>query len=193
MKAIRTAPWQSLIAPASPRRPICVMVVVSGILITTLAVFGSTGSARATDSARIYAPDISTVEVVRPATHTSTDEVSALSDEPFVLVEDGKLPDATRGTAYFFSVANPTATPFFYLVDGEGELPPGLQLNNGDFLGNGSISGTPTESGTFTFRVAWDETAYVDFTIVVNEPNSRPSGGWLSFSLPQPTELPNTL
>jgi hypothetical protein len=194
MNEKRTARWQSLLDATTHCRPICAIIGISGLLVTTLAPFGSTCSARATDSTRIYAPDISTVAFVKPATHTSTDEVGALSDRPFALVPDGKLPDATRGTAFFFSVANPEAEPLFFLVDGEGVLPPGLQMdNNGDYPGDGSIFGIPTESGTFTFRVGYEETDYEDFTIVVNEQNRRPNGGWLSFSLPQPAVLPNTL
>lgn len=93
----------------------------------------------------------------------------------------------TVGQEYSSTVAAVSA----YFVLADGTLPAGLTLNL-----DGTITGTPSDPGEFTFTVYADDffrDYFNDFTIIVNEPNSRPRGGWLSFALPQPAELPDTL
>lgn len=92
----------------------------------------------------------------------------------------------TVGQEYDSTVAAVVA----YYALAAGTLPPGLTLNL-----DGTVTGIPSDPGEFTFTVYADDffrDYSKDFTIVVNEPNSRPSGGWLSFSLAQPAELPST-
>lgn len=97
------------------------------------------------------------------------------------------LDQGTVGQPYNSTVAN---WDFGLYGVSDGSLPPGLTMSE-----NGTITGTPTEPGEFSFTAGFcgEGCEFQEFTIVVNEPNSRPKGGWLSFSLPQPAELPNTL
>ena len=77
------------------------------------------------------------------------------------------LPNGTLGTPYSAPVAGhtPNQGPITWSVTG-GSLPPGLTM-----AANGTISGTPTREGSFTFTVAATDavpsTATKDFTITV--------------------------
>src|SRR5712692_4279428 len=58
------------------------------------------------------------------------------------------LPGGAVGVAYSFTFdATGGLTPYFWLVT-SGTLPPGLNLTSG-----GSLTGTPTAAGAFTFSV----------------------------------------
>lgn len=59
-----------------------------------------------------------------------------------------ELPSGVVGTAYAAGVT-PAGSPMPAVTLASGELPPGLQLS-----ADGSITGTPTESGTFSFSLS---------------------------------------
>jgi hypothetical protein len=84
------------------------------------------------------------------------------------------LPDGTHGVAYtttFTATGGPVSPPFVWsLASGpvvSGGLPPGLTLSTG-----GTISGTPTQSGTFDFTVELTDsssrTVTWDYSITIN-------------------------
>jgi hypothetical protein len=95
----------------------------------------------------------------------------------FIRIASESLMPGTAGSVYHeeIPVQNEQGTVSYSLVDGS--LPPGLTL--------GSLSGTPSEAGTFTFTVrATDNNgaigSYFDdrtFTVTINSPTEAPSGG----------------
>lgn len=67
-----------------------------------------------------------------------------------IVTTDCPLPDATRGTAYSAQLEAVGAEVLPYHWAGvDGSLPPGLSLNSN----TGAISGTPTATGIYSFRV----------------------------------------
>ncbi|QJD78771.1 putative Ig domain-containing protein [Spirosoma rhododendri] len=67
---------------------------------------------------------------------------------PTITLSPASLPDGTQGTAYSqtFTALGGT-TPYAYAIT-SGALPSGMSFSSG-----GTLSGTPTSSGTFNFRV----------------------------------------
>src|SRR5207253_10851845 len=67
---------------------------------------------------------------------------------PTITLSPSLLPNGTAGTAYNQTVtASPSGTYTFGVTSGS--LPTGLSLNTS----TGQISGTPTATGTFNFRI----------------------------------------
>jgi hypothetical protein len=85
---------------------------------------------------------------------TGSQEYSIEIACPAVIVSPSSLPNGTVGTAYEEVIsAGGTGGSFNFAVSG-GALPDGLTLSSG-----GSLSGTPTASGTFDFSVTAADTA----------------------------------
>ena len=104
-----------------------------------------------------------------------------LAAEPLVIHPDS-LPNGTVGEAYSATV---TATggqyPSYTFAFEDGTLPPGLS-----FDADGSISGTPTEAGSFTFRVSVNDPVFKTYTIVIDAAPGTPTS-----EPPSPTPTPS--
>jgi hypothetical protein len=108
-------------------------------------------------------------------TFTATNAVGSAS-QPFTLqvcpvlsATPSSLPQATRTNAYSTPIAGSGGTaPYSFAVTG-GSLPAGLAL-----AANGTLSGTPTASGTFTFTASVTDnlgcTGSASFTLTVLNP-----------------------
>ncbi|MFV0458314.1 MAG: putative Ig domain-containing protein [Actinomycetales bacterium] len=73
---------------------------------------------------------------------------------PMVSISTTSLPDGTSGSAYSATMAAEGGVADYTYALTEGPLPAGLTLNS-----NGTVTGTPTEAGTFTVTVeAMDST-----------------------------------
>jgi hypothetical protein len=92
------------------------------------------------------------------------------------------LPGSTAGTSYKSNVAASGGTPAYVwgLVSGGGALPPGLALQ-----ADGTIAGSPTQAGTFTFTTqASDQASQIAqkvLSITVAAPPTTSSGGNVLF------------
>ncbi len=101
---------------------------------------------------------------------------------PTIALTPTSLPGGTVGSTYSQSVsASPSGTTYSYAVT-SGALPPGLSLNPA----TGEISGSPTQSGSFNFRLTATGfgtcTGFRDYSITVTcptitlTPTSLPGG-----------------
>ncbi len=77
-------------------------------------------------------------------------------------------PDGPTGNTYQYTfVANGSPTPTYWLASGSAPLPTGLTLDT-----NGSLNGTPTTAGAYTFAVAAVNSAGVlktpDLTVTIS-------------------------
>ena len=88
--------------------------------------------------------------VVPNKTYTATKTLD-LTVNPALFVTTASLPEVVIGTSYTQQLALQGGTPSFTwtIVNGSGTLPPGLLISPS----TGTISGTPTGSGTFPFTV----------------------------------------
>jgi hypothetical protein len=76
---------------------------------------------------------------------------NAIDSTPVFLVTTARLPDATNNTPYsvpLIAFGGPAAAPYSWALAPGSALPPGLSLSPA-----GVVSGTPTETGEFTFTV----------------------------------------
>jgi hypothetical protein len=86
------------------------------------------------------------------------------------------LPQATSGGGYGITFSSTVTNASYFLVNGFGNLPPGLTL-----FSNGSLTGTPVINSpvpqTFNFRVAvpFEPTFSKDFSLTVNPPPQPPT------------------
>lgn len=80
-------------------------------------------------------------------------------DSPVLILTECPLPDATRGQAYLtrLEVIGGLVPPYHWAVI-DGSLPPGLNLNSD----TGAISGTPTSSGIYSFRLRTCDSTELD-------------------------------
>lgn len=108
-----------------------------------------------------YKPDGSSSRLVSATVHPSSASPSGTAPA----ITTASLPSTTADSSYTQTLAATSTTPITWAVSA-GSLPAGLTLST-----NGSISGTPTSSGTSTFTVKATNTAGNDtkqFTITVN-------------------------
>jgi len=98
---------------------------------------------------------------------------------PAIILSPTALPNATVNTAYPQTISASPALAYTFSVT-NGALPAGLTLNP-----NGSFSGTPTQTGTFNFRVTASFggcSTFADYILLVNcptitvNPSSLPGG-----------------
>ena len=92
-----------------------------------------------------------------PVIYPNGDSIANLANQVLIQITPANsLPDGTHGVAYpaitFTASGGPVSPPFTWsLASGpvvSGGLPPGLTLSSG-----GTVSGTPTQTGTFDFTV----------------------------------------
>ncbi|MCX2481276.1 putative Ig domain-containing protein [Pedobacter sp. MC2016-15] len=93
-----------------------------------------------------------------------------LNVTPALVLPPAVLPTGTTGTAYtptLLPAPSGGTTPYTYTA---ANIPPGLTINPS----TGEISGTPTQSGTFTFPITLTDadgnTVNTNFTIIVRDP-----------------------
>ena len=80
--------------------------------------------------------------------NTASNAVSVQYQAPTIVVGPAALPNGTQGTAYSQTItASGGTSPYTYAIT-MGSLPAGLTLSAA-----GTLSGTPTTSGTYNFRV----------------------------------------
>lgn len=115
---------------------------------------------------------------------TGSEAYSVVVNAANVLVNPATIPAAVAETAYSQSIiASGGTAPYTYAV-ASGALPPGLSLN----ASTGSLSGTPTASGSFTFSVR-----ATDSSSGAGAPFSSTRSYTLAVSAPSITVSPNSL
>jgi uncharacterized delta-60 repeat protein len=89
-----------------------------------------------------------TITATGPGSCTGSRAYSLVIQCPAITLSPLALPNAAANTAYSQTVsATPSGTTYSFAVT-SGALPPGLSLASG-----GAITGSPTQSGTFSFRI----------------------------------------
>jgi uncharacterized repeat protein (TIGR01451 family) len=142
--------------------------VTTGTLPPGLSLNASTGAVTGTPST---AGTFSfTVTATGFGNCTGLQSYSVVIACPAVTLSPTALPNATVNTAYSQTVgATPAGTAYSFSVT-TGTLPSGLSLNSS----TGAITGAPTQSGTFNFRVTatgWGAcTGFRDYTLMVGCP-----------------------
>jgi len=117
-----------------------------GLTLSSGGVLAGTPSAAGTYSFRVRSTDSSTG--LGPYATQGTGNYSLTVVAPSITLAPATLSDGTVGQAYSQTVtASGGSAPYTYTVT-QGALPTGLTLSTG-----GTISGTPTAGGTFTFRI----------------------------------------
>ncbi len=150
----------------------------------------STSAGQISNSGLFTAPTVTALTVVT-VTATSTADATAkgsatVSVSPAstkgLSITTTSLPSATTGTAYSATLAASGGKTPYQWSTSAGTLPPGLQLNTS----TGTISGTPSQSGTFQFTAqvkdASSQTASQGLALPVS---TQTSGGFDG-----PAELP---
>jgi subtilisin-like proprotein convertase family protein len=143
----------------------------AGLTLSTSGVLSGTPIAVGTFNFTVSANDVSPIGGPFPAIQQYTLVVSA----PVITFTPATLPNATAGASYRqqFTAGGGTA-PYSHFIISAGALPAGLSLS-----ATGTISGTPTAAGNFSFTVkAQDSTAGPDapytgsqsYTLSVNAP-----------------------
>src|SRR5262249_49892216 len=94
---------------------------------------------------------------------------------PAITLAPTTLPNGTVGVSYNQNIsATPTGTTYSFTVS-NGSLPSGLTLNSA----NGSISGTPSQDGAFTFTVTATGFGTCNgsqsYTLTIAQPNPVPT------------------
>jgi hypothetical protein len=143
--------------------------VTAGSLPAGLAL-GSDGALSGTPtSAGSFAFTVAATDSASPPTSASQSFSVLISNPGAPVITKTPLPPATHGIPYGFQFLETGGVlPLSWAVTA-GALPPGLALGS-----DGSLSGTPTTTNSFTFTVTLtDSTSAKDavgFTIVVNDP-----------------------
>jgi hypothetical protein len=153
--------------------------------VTWSASAGQISSAGLFTAPTVTAPSVVTVTATSTADATAKGSASvsvAPASTSSLTVITTSLPSATTGNAYSATLAaSGGKTPYQWSM-AAGALPPGLQLNTS----TGTISGTPSQSGTFQFTAqvkdASSQTAAQGLTLPVS---TQSSGGFDG-----PAELP---
>jgi hypothetical protein len=99
---------------------------------------------------------------------------------PTISITTTTLPDGTMDQAYSQTIQTADATGAVTFSVQSGSLPPGLSLATGTIAGATTVSGTPTQDGTFSFTIqAADSlnTATQQFDLLIQPaPTSNPPG-----------------
>jgi hypothetical protein len=88
-----------------------------------------------------------------PIVYPNGTDIQNLVNQILIQISPASLPAGTSGTAYpattFTTTGGAFSAPYNWsLASGSGALPPGLSLSSG-----GTISGTPTQAGTYDFII----------------------------------------
>ncbi|MEP7338784.1 MAG: putative Ig domain-containing protein [Acidobacteriota bacterium] len=110
-----------------------------------------------------------TITATGPGSCTGSRTYSLVIQCPAITLSPVALPNGAANTAYSQTVsATPSGTTYSFAVT-SGALPPGLSLASG-----GAITGSPTQSGTFSFRITatgWGScTGFRDYMLTVGCP-----------------------
>ncbi|MEP7342896.1 MAG: reprolysin-like metallopeptidase [Acidobacteriota bacterium] len=104
---------------------------------------------------------------------------------PAITVNPASLPNGTVGAGYSQMLTATGGTPTYGFTVSAGALPAGLNLSSG-----GSLSGTPTTAGTFTFTIkATDANGCMGtraYTVIIS------GNGLMFYPLPRPVRLLDT-
>jgi len=115
-----------------------------------------------------FTPTVSAIDSCPLTAQTASNQFSLLVNSSVLITTTSPLPDGTAGSAYSvqFAASGGTAP---YTWTNTGSLPTGLSLAS-----DGTLSGTPTVSGTFTFVInvadSGSGTNSAVFTITINCP-----------------------
>ncbi|WP_433974176.1 beta strand repeat-containing protein [Tunturiibacter lichenicola] len=148
--------------------------ITSGSLPAGLSLAANTGLISGTPTANGSFPITVTVKDASSPAQTTSATISFVIAPPPISITTTSLPSATQGTSYSKSLAATGGTaPFVWSIT-SGILPAGLNLN----ANTGSVSGTPTTSGSFSVSVMVKDssavqqsaTANVSFTVAAATP-----------------------
>jgi predicted outer membrane repeat protein len=107
------------------------------------------------------------------AAPTAIEDITVVPPQPYAITSPPTLPTATTGSPYSITLAASggagNAGPAQWILS-SGSLPPGLTLNP-----DGTISGTPTSAGTYSFQASVGDPVTATFTLVVAAPPTAPS------------------
>jgi hypothetical protein len=119
----------------------------SGLGVSSAGVLSGTPTTSGTFTFTITATDSSSTDL-STGSRTYTLTVAA----PTIVVSPATLPSATQGSAYTQSLsASGGIAPYSFAVTA-GSVPPGTSLTS-----TGTLTGTPTAAGTYTFTVRADD------------------------------------
>ena len=158
------APFDGYMSAAGGQPPYS-YAVTAGSLPAGLSLDSLSGSISSVPTA--IGSTTATVTVTDSSNPPSTvgSDVSILVGSPPPLTLSTDMPDAAEATYYFAAVdAQGGLGPYSYAV-ADGNLPPGLTLDST----NGSVSGEPASSGSYSFTVG-----VTDSEPVPRPPTSRP-------------------
>jgi photosystem II stability/assembly factor-like uncharacterized protein len=155
-----------------------------GLLPSELVLAPSTGQISGTPT-QVQSATF-TIQVADFTAATATRQYTVAITRPTITLSPPSLPNGTEGVAYSQTItASGGTTPHTFAVTA-GQLPPGLGTSPGSLV----ISGTPTQSGSFSFTLTATDallnTGSQAYTITVNAPAPP------AFSFPEALPLPGT-
>ena len=148
--------------------------ITSGSLPAGLSLAATTGLISGTPTANGSFPITVTVKDASSPAQTTSATISFVIAPPPISITTTSLPSATQGSSYSKTLTATGGTaPFVWSIT-SGTLPAGLSLN----ANTGSISGTPTASGSFPLSVMVKDssavqqlaTANISFTVTAATP-----------------------
>ena len=188
--SITVNPSTSTVAPGATIQFTATVTNTSNTAVTWAASSGSISS-----TGLFTAPNqLGTVTITATSGAFTTVQASATVSvsDPSLAAASAALPNAQVGSAYSATLAAQGGTPPYSWSLSSGSLPQGLALNST----TGEVSGTPGQSGSFTFTAkvtdAYSETSTQQLTLVTASSPSSSGGGSSSGSgsYDGPAELP---
>ncbi|WP_235580184.1 putative Ig domain-containing protein [Rhodanobacter sp. Soil772] len=179
------------VAYNSTNNPITLNITSAPATSVAIATAAAHGTATASGTSITYTPtsgyagpDSFTYTATNGAGTSSAATVTITVSPPTITFTPTAPPHPTAGTAYSHSIANASGgtAPYTYTVS-TGTLPAGLALSS-----NGTISGTSTAVGAFTFKVV-----ATDSSTGTGSFSSTPANVTLTVDAPVITPAPSTL